>query len=157
MHHERIGSAIHNGDEAFRASNDRSMVPIVEAYPEGFRIFVRGDVSDEKQIWIRCTVTLSNLDDVEMANLPISKNDNSGERLTVQVPQTRSVTIHAGGTLKSDESLLIACPTTFTSEQPRQESHVHCYLVTPRWSRDIDGEQSEQPPKSATTNRSIAE
>jgi len=123
--------------------NDRSMIPIVEAFPEGFRFFVRGDVTDEEQIRIRCAVTLSNLDDVEMANLPISKNDDSGSRLTVQVPQTRSLTIHAGGTLKSDESLLIACPTTFTSEQPRQESHVHCYLVTPRWSRDIDGEPSK--------------
>jgi beta-lactamase regulating signal transducer with metallopeptidase domain len=139
------------------ANNDRSMIPIVEAFPEGFRFFVRGDVSDEEQIRIRCAVTLSKLDDVELATLPISKDDDSGARLTVQVPQTRSVTIHAGGTLKSDESLLIACPTTFTSEQPRQESHVNCYLVTPRWSRDIDGEQSKQSPKSATANRSVDE
>jgi len=62
------------------ASNDRSMVPIVEACPEGFRFFVRGDVSDEKQMRIRCAVTLSKLDDVEMANLPINKDDDSGAR-----------------------------------------------------------------------------
>lgn len=135
------------------ASNDRSMIPIIEAFPEGFRFFIRGDVSDDEQIRVRCAVTLSKLDDVEMANLPISKDDESGARLTVQVPQTRGVTIHAGGTLKSDESLLIACPTTFTSEQPRQESHVNCYLVTPRWSRDI-GEKSAIRSETTTADRS---
>lgn len=139
------------------ASNDRSMIPIIEAFPEGFRFFIRGDVSDDEQIRVRCAVTLSKLDDVEMANLPISKDDESGSRLTVQVPQTRGVTIHAGGTLRSSESLLIACPTTFTSDQPRQESHAHCYLVTPRWSRDFESEPSTRKSKSATTNRSDAE
>jgi beta-lactamase regulating signal transducer with metallopeptidase domain len=139
------------------ASNNRSMIPIVEAFPEGYRVFVRADVSDEEQIRIRCAMILSKLEDVAMANLPTNQDGDSGARLTVQVPQTRGVTIHVGGTLNRSESLLIACPTTFTSEQPRQESHVHCYLITPEWSRDIDGEQSKQPSKPATANRSVAE
>lgn len=75
-----------------------------------------------------------------MANLPIDADDDSGARLTVQVPESRSVTVHAGGTLAKNESLLITCPTTFTTDQPRQESHALCYLLTPRWSRDFESE-----------------
>jgi beta-lactamase regulating signal transducer with metallopeptidase domain len=125
----------------------RQMDPVIDCFNEGFRFHIRGDVSDENQIRIQCALTLSKLEDVALANLPINTDDDSGARLTVQVPQTKSVTVHAGGVFKKSESLLLTCPTTFTSDQPRQESHALCYLVTPRWSRDIGGELAT---KSAT-------
>lgn len=115
----------------------RQMDQVIDCFSEGFRFHLRGDVSDENQIRIQCALTLSKLEDVALANLPINTDDDSGARLTVQVPQTKSVTVHAGGVLKKSESLLLTCPTTFTSDQPRQESHALCYLVTPRWSRDF--------------------
>ena len=117
---------------------DRSMEPVIDCIPEGFRFHLRGDVTDEEEIQVRCAVTMSRLEEVALANLPIRADDESGSRLTIQVPETRSLTVHAGGTLQRTESLLIACPTTFTKDQPRQESHALCYIVTPRWSRDFD-------------------
>lgn len=128
----------------------RQMDPVIDCFSEGFRFHLRGDVSDENQIRIQCALTLSKLEDVALANLPINADDDSGARLTVQVPQTKSVTVHAGGVLKKSESLLLTCPTTFTSDQPRQESHALCYLVTPRWSRDIDGELAKRSESAAS-------
>ena len=127
---------------------NRQMDPVIDCFSEGFRFHLRGDVSDENQIRIQCALTLSELEDVALANLPINTDDDSGARLTVQVPQTKSVTVHAGGLLKKSESLLLTCPTIFTSDQPRQESHALCYLVTPRWSRNFDA----KPPQPARKN-----
>lgn len=126
----------------------RQMDPVIDCFSEGFRFHLRGDVSDENQIRIQCALTLSKLEDVALANLPINADDDSGARLTVQVPQTKSVTVHAGGVFRKSESLLLTCPTTFTSDQPRQESHALCYLVTPRWSREIGGELAKKSAKS---------
>ena len=147
--------AIHPFVTGMRPHNpgiDRQMDPVIDCFPEGFRFHLRGDVSDENQIRIQCALTLSKLEDVALANLPINADDDSGARLTVQVPQTRSVTVHAGGTLRKSESLLLTCPTTFTSDQPRQESHALCYLVTPRWSRDFDVPPPQPARKNATRN-----
>ena len=131
---------------------NRQMDPVIDCFSEGFRFHLRGDVSDENQIRIQCVLTLSKLEDVALANLPINTDDDSGARLTVQVPQSRSVTVHAGGLIKKSESLLLTCPTTFTSDQPRQESHAICYLVTPRWSRDFDAQPPHPARKSAAGN-----
>jgi hypothetical protein len=131
---------------------NRQMDPVIDCFSEGFRFHLRGDVSDENQIRIQCGLTLSKLEDVALANLPINADDDSGARLTVQVPQTRSVTVHAGGTLKKSESLLLTCPTTFTRDQPRQESHAFCYLVTPRWSRDFEVKPPQPARKNAARN-----
>lgn len=124
---------------------DRSMEPVIDCVPEGFRFHLRGDVTDEEEIQVRCAVTMSRLEEVALANLPIQSDDETGSRLTVQVPETRSLTVHIGGTLQRTESLLIACPTTFTKDQPRQESHALCYLVTPRWSRDFEATAPARP------------
>lgn len=134
----------------------RQMDPVIDCFSEGFRFHLRGDVSDENQIRIQCALTLSKLEDVTLANLPINTEDDSGARLTVQVPQTKSVTVHAGGVLKKSQSLLLTCPTTFTSDQPRQESHALCYLVTPRWSRDFDVTPPPPARKNAAHNGRVA-
>lgn len=134
------------------ASSKREMKPVIDCFSEGFRFHVRGDVTDQERIRIRCALTMSRLEDVAMANLPIVSDGDSGARLTVQVPQARSFTVQAEGTLQRNESLLLTCPTTFTSEQPRQESHALCYLVTPRWARDFRAEDSQPIQKQTARN-----
>jgi len=113
---------------------DGEMEPIIEVLPEGIRIRLHGTVTKDHRLAIECRLMLSEIGEVEIANLPFGRrNDDSNGLFTVQAPRARTISVRSSGMLNRDESLLIVCPEAFVPDQSTRGDMASCYLVTPMW------------------------
>jgi hypothetical protein len=70
---------------------------------------------------------------------PIRDGDASTYEPVIQIAAETFVnSVETQGTMKPQESLLIAVPTPFAREAPKKESTAMYFMVTPRWSRGRD-------------------
>ncbi len=120
-----------------RRREDGSMEPFVDVIPEGIRIRLHGAVTQDGRLAMKCGLMLSDIDDVELANLPFGRREEGPRApVTVQVPQARTISVRADGILKRDESLLIVCPNAFAADQATGYDTATCFLVTPNWFQE---------------------
>lgn len=123
------------GVRSVRGDYARAFEPIIDVLPDGVRIQLRGEINEDHRLSMQCILTLSEIGDVGLANLPFDRSDESRSRVTVQVPQATSVALRAGGLLEQDECLLIACPATYDQAERSSNELSMCYLITPYWTR----------------------
>jgi len=106
--------------------------PIIETIAEGWRMELLAEVTEAEQIDLRCVLTQSEIEKVEMANLPFLAEETPSTNLTVQVPSVTRSTVRSSVRLARNQCLLIASPTTFKSAANGRASRARFYLITPR-------------------------
>ncbi len=117
------------------ASHSDAMQPVIDVLPEGVRILLKGTVTGDERLATRCVLMLSEVSEVELANLPIRTRNDSNEMVTIQVPKATSTSVHAACILERDQCLLIVCPTPFDRRESSQGSSAMCYMISPNWFR----------------------
>ena len=110
------------------------MEPVVEMVGEGIQIELFADVTEEMDVELQAIVNLSQIQKVELANLPFASPDNSNANVTVQVPSVNRTLIRSSVRLSRDQSLLIAVPPVFSADgenKPRSPAAT-LIMLTPR-------------------------
>ena len=92
------------------------MVPVVELVGEGTQIELRTDVTEKLEVELQAVVTLSQIQKVELANLPFASQNNPKTNVTVQVPSVNRTLIRSSARLSSGQNLLIAVPQVFSAD-----------------------------------------
>jgi hypothetical protein len=110
------------------------MEPVVEMVSEGTQIELKANVTEGMDTELQAVVTLSQLQKVELANLPIAPPDNPNANITVQVPSVARTLIRSSARLSGDQSLLIAVPQVFSADENDKVGHPIATLImlTPR-------------------------
>lgn len=93
------------------------MEPVVELVSDGTSIELIADVTETMDIELQAVVTLSQTQQVELANLPFASRDNPEANVTVQVPSVNRMLIRSNVRLSDGESLLIAVPQAFSADE----------------------------------------
>ena len=89
------------GVRPIAGTNASALEPIIDVLPEGVRVQIRGDVSEDERLSMQCILTLSEVGEVGLANLPLEQADDQRSLVTVQVPQATSVSLRAASLLQA--------------------------------------------------------
>ena len=113
-----------------------TMDPMIKVISEGWRMQLQAEVSEDESVQLRCVLTQSEIENVELAHLPFLAADEATAKVTVQVPSVTRSTVRSNVRLERNESLLIASPGTFKSDDSDQQSQATFYMITPRLIRE---------------------
>ena len=110
------------------------MEPVVELVCEGTQIELKADVTGDLDTELQAVVTLSQIQKIELANLPFASRDNPKANVTVQVPSVNRTLIRSSARLSQNQSLLIAVPEVFSGDGNDKNGHSIATLImlTPR-------------------------
>ena len=110
------------------------MEPVVEMVGEGTQIELMTDVTEKMDIELQAIVNLSQIQKVELANLPFASPDNPERNVTVQVPSVNRTLIRSSVRLSRGQSLLIAVPQVFSADGDNKNDSPAATLImlTPR-------------------------
>ena len=110
------------------------MEPVVEMVGEGTQIELIADVTEKMDVELQAIVNLSQIQKVELANLPFASPDNPNANVTVQVPSVNRTLIRSSVRLSRDQSLLIAVPQVFSADGDKKDYSPAATLImlTPR-------------------------
>ena len=112
--------------------------PTIEVIDEGWTMGVRVVATDERKIELACIISESEIEDVQMAKLPIRASQDSPGVVTVQVPSVHRKSVATQLQLAESESLLMLSPKSYRDEQDETKSLAVFYLITPRLIPDSD-------------------
>lgn len=93
------------------------MEPVVEMVGEGIQIEIIADVTEKMEVELQAVVNLSQIQKVELANLPFASAENPKASVTVQVPSVNRTVIRSNVRLSDGQSLLIAVPQAFSADE----------------------------------------
>ena len=117
-------------DVEFRGRN--ALQPVIDVVECGLSIMVQPVVQPRNELELTFELRTSQIDAVEMANLPIRYPDQPKTNVTVQVPLVAEKTIGGSVSLTTKQSILIAAPRRFESEDPVDAASAVYYVLTPR-------------------------